>query len=279
MKVGEGNVVLIAGGGEIYADVAGRFVGSKRSLEEIIASDYNKNIVKNIINAGHEAALEFDYFIFGVEGYSRVSEAQLIRKRLASYMIKSGRIEKGGERSFDVVLPSAEGFENFKLHHMIEPEEITIDGIDLHDFLMDSGYGLEGDVKINLNAKGILDIVEAWYNRGVELGYAEEDLRYLKPQATEFKALVGMNARSWRDWWKIRCCRNAQTEIRDMANKTLRICKDTAPDLFEDAGPNCVRMGYCPENKMQHEDCNIITKDEMADALNMLDVDQINHLF
>ena len=277
MKVGEGNVVLIAGGGEIYADVAGRFVGSKRSLEEIIASDYNKNIVKNIINAGHEAALEFDYFIFGVEGYSRVSEAQLIRKRLASYMIKSGRIEKGGERDFSVVLP--EGINNFRLYHEIEPDSVTIESTNLGDILINDDYVKENEVKLSLNAKDILNIIEAWYNRGVELGYKEEDLRYLKPQATEFKAIVAMNAHALRDWFRIRCCKNAQTEIRDMATKMLRLSKEAAPDLFKDAGPNCVRMGYCPENKMQHEDCNIITKDEMADALGMLDSDQINHLF
>ena len=106
MNVGDGKVVLIAGGGEIYTDLAGRFVGSTRNLEDIIASDYNKKIVENIISAGHEAALEFDYFIFGVEGYSRVAEAQLIRKRLASYMIKSGRIEKGGESCLLYTSPS-----------------------------------------------------------------------------------------------------------------------------------------------------------------------------
>ena len=36
--------------------------------------------------------MEFDFFLFGVEGYSRVTEVQLVRKRLASYLIKSGRL-------------------------------------------------------------------------------------------------------------------------------------------------------------------------------------------
>ena len=51
----------------------------------------------------------------------------------------------------------------------------------------------------------------------MEAGLHEEDLRYLKPQATEFKALIGMNAHALLDWFKIRCCKNAQAEIRDMA--------------------------------------------------------------
>ena len=261
MNVGDGKVVLIAGGGEIYTDLAGRFVGSTRNLEDIIASDYNKKIVENIISAGHEAALEFDYFIFGVEGYSRVAEAQLIRKRLASYMIKSGRIEKGGERDFNVVLPKVDNFQDFHVE-----KEMKVYGNKIEK------------MTLTYTAHDILDLIERWYNKGIELGYKEEDLRYLKPQATEFKAIVAMNAHALRDWFRIRCCKNAQTEIRDMANKMLKLSKEAAPDLFKDAGPNCVRMGYCPENKMQHEDCNIITKDEMADVLGTLDSDY-NHLF
>ena len=104
-RVGEGKVVLIAGGGRVYTDVAARFTRSERGLAEIIASPYNEKLVRAIVDKGHLAATEFDYFLFGVEGYSRVTEVQLVRKRMANYLIKSGRVDKGGKRSFDVVLP------------------------------------------------------------------------------------------------------------------------------------------------------------------------------
>ena len=94
---GQGQVVLIAGGGRIYTDIAARFVASERSLDDIIASPYSAKIVKNILASGHLAAVEFDYFLFGVAGYSRVTETQLVRKRLASYLIKSGRTELQGK--------------------------------------------------------------------------------------------------------------------------------------------------------------------------------------
>ena len=54
---GQGRVVLLAGGGRIYTDIAARFVRSERSLDEIIASPYSKRIVDNILNSGHGAAL------------------------------------------------------------------------------------------------------------------------------------------------------------------------------------------------------------------------------
>ena len=242
--VGNGKVVLLAGGGKIFTDIAAKFVKSERSLEEIIASPYDKRVVHNIINSGHKAAVEFDYFIFGVEGYSRVTETQLVRKRIASYIIKSGRAEKGGKRSFDMVLP----------------ESI----MDVAALVKIPGHGL-----IKFDTTTILEIIEAWYQRGVEDGVHEQNLRYLKPQATEFKGLIGMNAHALMDWFQVRCCKNAQAEIRDMANKMLALCEEASPDLFAQAGPNCKVLGYCPENDFQHKDCRgkILTKEKAMEIL------------
>ena len=91
---GNGKVVLLAGGGKIYTDIAARFVRSERELEDIVASPYSKKIVENILSSGHRAALEFDFFIFGLEGYSRVTETQLVRKRLASYPVSYTHLSK-----------------------------------------------------------------------------------------------------------------------------------------------------------------------------------------
>lgn len=242
MRVGDGTVVLIAGGGKVYTDVAARFTRSERSLSEIVASPYNAGLVRSIIEKGHLAATEFDYYLFGVEGYSRVTEAQLIRKRLASYLIKSGRVEKHGKRSYDVVLPDA------ILGHAAD-------------------CTLPDGTKVRLGAADLLNMLEEWYDTGVDAGYKEEELRYLKPQATEFKALIGMNAHALLDWFKIRCCMNAQSEIRDLANKMLRLCKEASPALFADAGPSCVSLGYCPENEFQNPACHVIRK---QDALELL---------
>ena len=241
---GQGKVLLLAGGGHIYTDIAARFVRSERSLEEIIASPYSKQIVQNILSSGHSAALEFDYFLFGVEGYSRITETQLVRKRMASYLIKSGRAELGGKRVFSVVYPeSVAGF----------AAELTLP----------DGH------KASLSGRDLAELSRQWYEAGLQKGLPEQDLRYLKPEATEFKGIIGMNAHALRDWFRIRCCRNAQAEIRDMALKMLRLCKKAAPDLFAGAGPSCVELGYCPENRLQNEKCRgrILTKDEALKIL------------
>lgn len=241
---GNGKVLLLAGGGRIYTDLAARFVRSERQLEDIAASPYSRQIVRNILSSGHRAALEFDFFLFGVEGYSRVTETQLVRKRLASYLIKSGRAELNGKRRFSVVYPR-------------EVAEFSASVT-----LPDGGTA-------TLSGRELADLTRQWYAAGLEAGLPEENLRYLKPQATEFKAIIGMNAHALLDWFAIRCCRNAQHEIRDLAWKMLRLCRQAAPDLFEGAGPNCVQLGYCPENGLQNARCKgrIITKDEALTVL------------
>ena len=246
-KVGEGKVVLIAGGGRTYTDIAARFTRSERGLDDIIGSDYNKELVRSIVEKGHLAATEFDYFIFGVEGYSRVTEVQLVRKRLANYLIKSGRPDKHGKRSYDVVVP----------------EDILANRAECE---------LPDGRKISLDGTELLGLMEQWYNAGVNAGYKEEDLRYLKPQATEFKAIIGMNAHALLDWFKIRTCMNAQAEIRDLAVKMMKICKEVSPDLFKDAGPSCVALGYCPENNFQNPACRKITKDKALELLKIADI-------
>lgn len=228
--VGSGNVVLLSGGGKVFTDTAARFCRSEKSLEDIVGAPYDKRLVERILQNDHLAATELDYFVFGVEGFSRVCETQLVRKRHGSYLIKSGRAEKHGKRSFDVVLPA------------------SIAGVKTE---MTVNLSNGDSVCVPVGVEEILKILNAWYEQGVKDGVPEEDLRYLKPQATEFKAIIGMNAHALMDFFYRRCCNCAQSEIRDLANKMLRLCKEAAPDLFAHAGAPCKRLGYCPENDFQ----------------------------
>lgn len=255
--VGNGKVYLIAGGGKIWTDIAARFVRSERPVEEIIESPYSPELLHRILDSNHKAALEFDYFLFGVEGYSRVCETQLVRKRHASYLIKSGRVELGGKRKFNVCLPV--NINDFSVETCMPLAHPCEDG---------SGDTVT-DVKVRLTAANICDMIAEWYSQGIRLGKKEEDLRYLKPQATEFRAIIGMNAHALYDFFGVRCCMNAQAEIRDLANKMLALCMDAAPDLFVNAGPNCRQLGYCPENSMQNAHCagRVLTREKALSIL------------
>jgi thymidylate synthase (FAD) len=49
----------------------------------------------------------------------------------------------------------------------------------------------------------------------------------------------------------------SQWEIREVAIEMLKQVKRAAPMLFENAGPSCVELGYCPEGKMKPPECNV----------------------
>ncbi|MDE5855022.1 MAG: FAD-dependent thymidylate synthase, partial [Ruminococcus sp.] len=79
---------------------------------------------------------------------------------------------------------------------------------------------------------------------------ANEDARFILPNACETKIVVTMNVRSLFNFFHHRCCNRSQWEIRAVANEMLRLCLQTAPNIFKYAGPSCVAEGKCPEGKM-----------------------------
>lgn len=243
---------------ESYVDIAATFTRSEKSMDEIVEMPYNPKLVEKVVGMSHLATTEFDYFIFAVEGVSRVVETQLVRKRLASYLIKSGRVQKNGKRSYDIIKPSS--LNGFRPTIKLKLDNVLINGVGAKDVLL----GGEGTIEAKLNFEDLTEILEQWYNEGVKENLPEEDLRYMKPQGTEWKGLVAMNAHSWLDWFKIRVCLNAQHEHRNLALKFMKELKAHSPHLFKNAGASCVSLGYCPENEYQHQNCKgkVITHTE-----------------
>jgi thymidylate synthase (FAD) len=78
---------------------------------------------------------------------------------------------------------------------------------------------------------------------------ANEDARFVLPQAAESKIVITMNCRSLLHFFELRCCERAQWEIRKMAWKMLSLCREELPIIFDTGGPRCERLGYCPEGE------------------------------
>ena len=104
----------------------------------------------------------------------------------------------------------------------------------------------------DLLAQSIID-----YNRAlrllddcmVERGISAEDRRYFYPQGLKTNIVVTMNGRELLHFFSLRCCAHAQKEIRELAKEMLKQVRQVAPIMFENAGPQCKRLGYCPERK------------------------------
>ena len=75
---------------------------------------------------------------------------------------------------------------------------------------------------------------------------ANEDARFILPNACDTRMIVTMNARSLHNFFRLRCCNRAQWEIRAVAIEMLKLVRAVSPQLFRYAGPACLH-GKCSE--------------------------------
>ena len=183
-------------------------------LKALVDDKDQATFLRRIVASGHLSVLEHASFTFGVSGVSRALLAQITRHRIASFSVQSQRyvsLEKG----FGYIVPPR-----------------------IRDLGEDAVKEFEGQMAQ----------MQAWYQGWQEkLGEnANEDARFVLPNACETHITVTMNARELLHFFSLRCCNRAQWEIRALAREMLRQCKQVSPVIFESAGPGCVR-GACPE--------------------------------
>ena len=176
--------------------------------------DEDLKALGHALASGHESVLEHASFTFAIEGISRACSHQLVRHRMASYSQQSQRYVKMDK--FSTVVPP------------------TIR--DASDDIFNEYYSL-------------MIAIANTYASFIERGIPEEDARYILPNACKTNLIVSANARELRHIFSLRCCERAQWEIKQVAEMMLALVREVAPTLFEDAGPRCKQMGYCPEKR------------------------------
>ena len=183
---------------------------SIKKLQKKINDDDVSTFITKLLESGHESPFEHVSFTFGIEGISRACSHQLVRHRMASFSQRSQRY------CFE------DGF------NYIEPDDMN-DEEDkfFRDFMRHS---------------------KEVYSKLVDKGVKPEDARMVLPNACETKIIVTMNARELLHFFKLRCCKRAQKEIREVAFMMKNICRKVAPNIFQYAGPNCLK-GYCTEGE------------------------------
>lgn len=209
---------------------AARLCYSNKTIDTLYEGMNNPaDMVKMLIDMGHESPLEHASFTFGVEGVSRSLLAQLTRHRIASYSVKSQRYVD--ESKLEVVVPPAIA-ENPEAKAMFD--ETT-------EYLRQKYIALRDILK------------ERYISEGMDAKAAQkkaiEDARFVLPNACETSLIMTMNVRSLFNFFSLRCCNRAQWEIRDLADQMLALVKEVAPSIFEKAGAPCV-SGPCNQGDM-----------------------------
>ena len=211
------------------ADIAG--------IREGLTEEKTAAFVDMLTQMGHDSPIEHASFTFGIEGVSRALLAQITRHRLASYSVQSQRYV--AEKQFEYVLPP-------EIAALPEAEAIFKNAMEQDQRQYEELAALLKEKhKAAFIASGMDEKAAA---RAAEKK-AIEDARFVLPNACTTKMIVTMNARSLMNFFRHRCCNRAQWEIRELAERMLRLCVEAAPHLFKNAGPSCV-CGACPEGKM-----------------------------
>jgi len=165
--------------------------------------------IQDRVKDGHESILEHASATFYIKA-SRVFTHQLVRHRIASYSQRSQRYVKEDEPKY------------------ITPPEL--DGV--------VGSFFSGSLsEKTLAVKAFIRHMEnCWllYGRFLEAGVPKEIARYVLPNACETQIVTTMNFRELRHFIKLRTSSRALPEMREVANRVRDLCKEIAPEVFED---------------------------------------------
>lgn len=158
-----------------------------------------RKMIKAIIKSGHESCVEHASATFVIDGVSRVVTHELVRHRIGfSYSQRSQRYVNEHEPSY--VVPA-------EIVESSEAEAIF---------------------------KNAMETAWRAYAELQKIGLKNEIARYVLPNACTTKITVTADFRAWRNFFKLRCSKRAQPEIRELAHKLLaELCK-IAPACFDD---------------------------------------------
>lgn len=235
--------------------MAAKLCYSPSGIEDIrdgLTEEKTASFINMLADLGHASPTEHASFTFGIEGISRACSHQLVRHRIASYSQQSQRYVDGTK--FDFVTPP----EIKKNPKALEAYNKILDlqsnaYKEIRDALV-AGY-IRDHSEDYLNFSGTDEEIMDKFKSENKKQYsafvkkANEDARFILPNASTTKIVCTFNARSLHNFFAHRCCNRAQWEIREVAEQMLLQCLEVAPDLFKNCGPSCL-FGPCPEGNM-----------------------------
>ena len=202
--------------------LAGKLCYSQVGIDELndkISDEQVEKFIKKLSDMGHMSPFEHASFTFAIEGISRNCSHQIVRHRLASFSQQSQR------------------YVRMKGEYVVPPY------IYWHEELL-----LEFNHALEDADKAYNKLVEGLMRYGRTEKEAIEDARYILPSACTTKMEVTMNVRELLHFFKQRCCKRAQWEIREVAKEMLKQCKEVSPILFKNAGAPC---STCTEGELK----------------------------
>ena len=185
----------------------------EKEADSVVSPETMREVIRRVIRRGHLSVIEHISFTFLIDGISRACSHQLVRHRIASYSQQSQR------------------YVDFEGLRYIIPPTIAEDD--------------------ELDKRFREHIAETFklYRELREAGVPSEDARFVLPNASATRIIFTMNARELMHFLRLRLCRRAQWEIREVAIRVGEILSEIVPSVFRLSAPSCA-YGPCPEGDM-----------------------------
>ncbi len=191
------------------------------------------NLVKKVLDSGHQSVAEHVYFTFAIEGISRACSHQLVRHRAG--IVFSQQSQRYVEIKEDISLLEGKNF----------PKETYKENTEIIEML-DKYFVWDHDNYIEFYA---LTQALYCYLYQVREGIAPEDARNILPNCTKTNITMSVNLRELIHMCNLRLCTRAQKEIRDLFGLIKREIKNEDERLASYLVPTCEVNGFCKEHK------------------------------
>ncbi len=176
-------------------------------------------LFEELVRQGHGSTLEHVGFTFGIEGISRACSHQLVRHRISSYNQQSQRYVDVGDPNY-----------------FVKPDSLADD----------EGRFEEAVAGAVTYYRETVDRLKGQGKKGEQ---AQEDARYIIPNAGKTNLIWTTNLRNLLHVAHVRMCSRAQWEIRKMLHLCRRAVEDRFPLIGKYMVVKChpLAMGYCDE--------------------------------
>ena len=185
------------------------------------------NLVKKVLDSGHQSVAEHVYFTFTIEGISRACSHQLVRHRAGIVFSQQSQryVEiKESKQELMEILNRYEGPEMKALCDKYFVEFKDMIPSDLIKTLCEYRDLVDGECKA-------------------------EDARNVLPNATKTNITMSLNYRELIHICNLRLCTRAQKEIRDLFGLIVNEVKNVDERLASYLVPSCELIGICFESQ------------------------------
>ena len=188
------------------------------AVREGLTEEKTASFIDMLSSLGHQSPIEHASFTFGIEGISRACSHQLVRHRIASYSQQSQRYVDG--TSFDYVTPPSIADDPKALKAYDEALKAESEAyVKIRDCL------IAGQIKRYISENNIdIGCIDDMTESDIIIKFKEydskkfsafeklanEDARFILPNACTTKIICTFNARSLLNFFEHRCCNRAQ---------------------------------------------------------------------